>query len=93
MVLPLAPLLSEQQTSAALGIAPGTVKSRLSRAFAPLAENPHRARRRTQPMTEKPPATLDRLWAETTALGLELLLSTVGIETPQGVQMSTVPYR
>lgn len=31
--------------------------------------------------------------AETTALGLQLLLSKVGIEPPRGVQMSTVPYR
>ena len=33
--------LSEQQTAVALGIATGTVKSRLSRAMAQLATNPH----------------------------------------------------
>jgi RNA polymerase sigma-70 factor (sigma-E family) len=33
--------LSEQQTSDVLGIPPGTVKSRLSRALAQLAANPH----------------------------------------------------
>jgi len=33
--------LSEQQTAQVLGIAPGTVKSRLSRALAQLATNPH----------------------------------------------------
>lgn len=33
--------LSEQQTAHILGIAPGTVKSRLSRALAQLATNPH----------------------------------------------------
>ena len=33
--------LSERQTATALGIAPGTVKSRLSRALAQLAENQH----------------------------------------------------
>ena len=32
--------LSEQQTAAVLGIAPGTVKSRLSRALARLAVHP-----------------------------------------------------
>ena len=35
--------LSEQQTAHALGIAPGTVKSRLSRALAQLATNSHLA--------------------------------------------------
>jgi RNA polymerase sigma-70 factor (sigma-E family) len=35
--------LSEQQTADALGVAPGTVKSRLSRALARLATNPHLA--------------------------------------------------
>lgn len=35
--------LTEQQTSDALGIPTGTVKSRLSRAFAQLAEDPHLA--------------------------------------------------
>lgn len=33
--------LSEQQTAVALGIAPGTVKSRLARAMAQLATSPH----------------------------------------------------
>ena len=33
--------LSEQQTAQVLGIAPGTVKSRLSRALAQLGSNPH----------------------------------------------------
>jgi RNA polymerase sigma-70 factor (sigma-E family) len=35
--------LTEQQTAQALGIPPGTVKSRLSRALAQLAANPHLA--------------------------------------------------
>jgi len=35
--------LTEQQTADALGIAPGTVKSRLSRALGQLAANPHLA--------------------------------------------------
>jgi len=34
-------LLSEQQMASALGVAPGTVKSRLSRAMKTLAEDPH----------------------------------------------------
>jgi RNA polymerase sigma-70 factor (sigma-E family) len=33
--------LTEQQTAAVLGVAPGTVKSRLSRALAHLSSNPH----------------------------------------------------
>lgn len=33
--------LTEQQTAGILGVAPGTVKSRLSRALAHLASNPH----------------------------------------------------
>lgn len=35
--------LTERQTAIALGIAPGTVKSRTSRALASLADNPHLA--------------------------------------------------
>lgn len=41
--------LSEQQTAAVLGVAPGTVKSRLSRALKALADDPHLAEMRDTP--------------------------------------------